>query len=855
MGRSAADDGDFLQPGGALASMLGARALAAAQLLRGELAAGHRLGPYRILGTLGRGGSARVYLAERVDGELSLRVALKVLHDDEALEPLAAREREALSKLSHPGIARVIDGGVAADGIRWLAMEHVDGEPIDQWVRRQAPTWPELLRLLRELGDALAHSHQHFIAHGDLKPGNVLVDASGHVKVLDFGISGCSRGGSALLGLSPRYTSPEQQAGAPASATTDIYQLGLLIDDCVAAAPRLPAPVRRNLAEIAARCRAADVSARYPSVESLLRDLRATRQLRPVRSAYPRPGVVLAYFAYRHRRAVALGALLLVLGGWQLLQLQRALDGEAAARQRSAHTSANLAYLSAVLVQEAARSAGSDREQLARVLGERRDQLLANAHPDPLRQAELLRSIAIGLAEVGSHGDAAGLFQRSLDLVGAAPEARLLRAELACRLALSRHFSGAGSAAERAAAEARALLDGLPAPTTERYLADFCLGTTLTELGQNVAAETHLGYALAAAESGFGAASREYLDVLARWAELNRRLDRHAVAFAQQQQVVARMEGLYAGDNHLLLGERLRLERSRAWSGDPATAETNLRQLLPRIPTDDIATAYAAHSVRFTLGETLYFLGRLPESAQYYRQSLDYFVGGSDDPHFLGDSAALAMVTFWMGDSAGSGAALQQIIDAVARSSPDGKNPTLLVAMAQVLALGEPAQPARSAALADAAVAAQGDVPAGNLNRLIGLVVSAQARLAEGDLAGARERLAAPLPPPPEGRLHEYAIWQIRHALLIAEMGADAPFPPQDLATIERMFAAIPPPLGPDHPLALIARLDWLRLLAREHPQRAATEAATLHAQLRPTQLPGSHWLARAAALRATTAD
>lgn len=202
-----------------------------------------RIGAYRIIRELGRGGMGAVYLAERDDGEFEHRVAIKLMRFGLGADPLHLRrfrkERQILARLEHPHIARLLDGGVTADGQPFFVMEYVDGQPIDRYCNdRHLPVDARLAVFLTAC-DAVAHAHRHGVVHRDLKPSNILVTADGELKLLDFGIArliaaeAADEGGAALTRtgerlLTPEYASPEQIRGTPISETTDVYALGVL---------------------------------------------------------------------------------------------------------------------------------------------------------------------------------------------------------------------------------------------------------------------------------------------------------------------------------------------------------------------------------------------------------------------------------------------------------------------------------------------------------------------------------------------------------------------------------------------------------------------------------------------------
>ena len=215
-------------------------ALPATHLLAGSAAhIGQRLGAWEIVRAIGSGGTGEVFEARRADGSFEGRAAVKLLKrgmDSAAVLQRFAQERQALARLSHPHIARLLDAGASNDGLPYFVLEYVDGRPIDDAVR--GLTLEQRLDLFLQLTDAVAHAHRNLLVHRDLKPGNVLVDGDGRVKLLDFGIAKAldpleGHDGRTTVGgvrpFTPQYASPEQVRGDPVSTATDIYSLGVLL--------------------------------------------------------------------------------------------------------------------------------------------------------------------------------------------------------------------------------------------------------------------------------------------------------------------------------------------------------------------------------------------------------------------------------------------------------------------------------------------------------------------------------------------------------------------------------------------------------------------------------------------------
>jgi serine/threonine protein kinase len=260
-------------------------------------AAGARIGPWRIVGELGRGGMGTVYLAERADGHFDQRVALKVvkrgMDTDQVLRRFRA-ERQILARLAHPRIARLIDGGVTGDGLPYFAMEYVDGVPILAYAAQQALAREDRLRLGDDVADAVQHAHRNLVVHRDLKPSNILVTSDGQVKLLDFGIAKMlGNDDEALTGtgervMTPEYAAPEQLRGERVTTATDVYALGLLLFELVTG--------RRFRRDLGSRTGERDLDAiletalredpgrRYVSVQAFRDDLRRRLAREPVRA-------------------------------------------------------------------------------------------------------------------------------------------------------------------------------------------------------------------------------------------------------------------------------------------------------------------------------------------------------------------------------------------------------------------------------------------------------------------------------------------------------------------------------------------------------------------------------------------
>lgn len=164
----------------------------ALDLETGEGFVGGRVGKYRLLRLIGRGGMGGVFLAARDHDEFRKNVAVKLVNTFWGNEEVAQRfrrERQILAKLEHPNIARLLDGGTTKDKVPFLVMEHVSGVSITEYCKAKCKTTNQLLKVCLKVCAAVKYAHQSLIIHRDLKPNNILVTTDGTVKLLDFGVA------------------------------------------------------------------------------------------------------------------------------------------------------------------------------------------------------------------------------------------------------------------------------------------------------------------------------------------------------------------------------------------------------------------------------------------------------------------------------------------------------------------------------------------------------------------------------------------------------------------------------------------------------------------------------------------
>ena len=430
-------------------------------LIEPEPPAPSRVGPWRIVREIGRGGMGAVYLAERADGQFEQRVALKLikrgLDTDEILQRFR-NERQILARLEHPGIARLLDGGATEDGRPYVAMEYVDGLPLDAYCQTLRPHLSPVLGLLTQICGAVEYAHTNLVVHRDLKPTNILIGADGQAKLLDFGIAKVlNADGDTMetrtLGsrMTPRYASPEQVRGLPPTTATDVYALGVILYELITshspygpktesrvdleqaileqdpAAPSLVPGVPNwdrslhgDLDNIVLKALRKEPEFRYSSVQAFRADLESFLALLPVSATPPTFAYRSRKFFRRHRVGILAAGLVVFsliagLAGtlWQARAASRARD-----RALLEATKANQVKeftLGLFTVSDPSESRGADIT--ARDLLERgTERVERELSQQPAVRAEMLQVLASIYWKLGEFGVAETLASRSVDL-------------------------------------------------------------------------------------------------------------------------------------------------------------------------------------------------------------------------------------------------------------------------------------------------------------------------------------------------------------------------------------------------------------------------------------------------------
>ncbi len=279
------------------------------------LKAGDTLGVWQISREIGHGGMGSVYLVERVDGHFTQTAALKFVKGLPRAETLNyfSRERQLLAKLSHPNIARLLDGGATPSGQPYLVMEYVDGVAIDVYCRERRLSAEQVLKLFVEACDSVAFAHRQLIVHCDLKPSNLLINQDGRPMLLDFGIARLldrvgAQADDAAIGSSvaytPRYASPEQREHGVVSTVSDIFSLGIMLAELLGGAETTNAELKAMLAKASA----IDPAKRYATVDAFAEDIQRYLRKLPVAAMPPTAAYTAQKFMQRRWPLVLAGA-------------------------------------------------------------------------------------------------------------------------------------------------------------------------------------------------------------------------------------------------------------------------------------------------------------------------------------------------------------------------------------------------------------------------------------------------------------------------------------------------------------------------------------------------------------------
>ena len=608
----------------------------------GAAAPGDSVGPYRLLSELGRGGMGAVWLAERADAQPRRRIALKLPHIGWApgLAARLARERDILASLEHPNIARLYDAGVDQLGRPYLALEYVDGVPIDRHCQNRALPLRARLDLILQIAAAVGHAHTRLVVHRDLKPTNILVTEKGEVRLLDFGIAKLVQdddGGEATeltriggRALTPDYASPEQIRGEPIGTASDVYSLGIVSYELLtgarpyrlksaagggslgeaigqivvppasapAAEPALARQLRGDLDAILNKALKKDRAERYPTVDAFAADLGRHVRGEPVGARPDSTWYRLERWLRRHKLETAIAGAIVVAvpagaaaevavltaiaagAGVALWQARRARLQARLAEEEAARAEQVKDFALSILLGANTDSGAGAATTAVDVLMSAQERIESELTGRPETSVELMTAVGDGLFGLGRLTDADAILRKATELAG-----RELGPRHPRTLAAS-VVHGAVLVSLDRSTEARKLLQ--PAVLeARRQNATHALIDALRWLSSAQFGEGDVDAGVASAQAAVAvlsepSASASKLDTAHAWASLSNALNvaqREGQADAARRALAAARD-LY-GDRltESVLGARLLLAKGLAAEGEDAAALEALRSV------------------------------------------------------------------------------------------------------------------------------------------------------------------------------------------------------------------------------------------------------------------------------------
>ncbi len=785
-----------------------------------HLQPGERLGSWRIVGPAGRGGMGVVYRAERADGAFEMDAAIKLVGSRHSgLAERLVQERQLLARLNHPGISRLIDGGVTEAGRAYLVMEWVAGEDLSESLRAGL----DPLGTFAEIADALTHAHQRMVVHGDIKPGNVRITPRGRARLLDFGVARLIadevvENDAALRGLTPAFAAPELLDGQPATAQSDLWAAGALLnwlltgrrpagDGSAPDTSNIAHPRAGDLAAVIGKACAEDPAQRYPSVAALAEEIGRIRGRRPVQARPAGPLRRLRFWSQRNPVG-ALLAVALTVGavagavvlGWQAQLVRAERDLARVENTRWEIMREQLVTLFRVVADEAGDEDLGARELLDGSV-DRLDDLLAGDDQGRAFIETMLGSLYVALQDYQSAADVLRPFVDD-DAEIAAP---ILRSDAYGNLALAEVHLGNHERALALVDQAIEMVSGQPGDYRRRLSELHATrGSALRGLGdwpaaietlkrsvalaREVSSKPHRTLAMASNNLGVNLnhagrieeARQAFEDSLEHWRALGLGESSDALT------VLGNLAAIYHRQGHLAMAESAyaeAIELRRRRFGDSAA----------------LAAAMNNH------GQVLIVRHRLDEARDRLVQAREMMgrFNGQDSPHYAIVLRSLGMLALTSGELEGAHATLAQaesiLLDTVgpdhlftvlvraqqamvlARRDPVAGAERFDDVIARMAELGEPAETHRASALCEQAVV------------LIDLERIEAARAAAEDCLEIRR-----------ARLQE-GNWEIRTAEALVAAAADHAGDAEARSILSDHVAALAQTYGPGHP-----RLAWL---------------------------------------------
>ncbi|WP_085296750.1 serine/threonine-protein kinase [Cognaticolwellia mytili] len=414
------------------------------QVLETQLLTGKTLGAFELTQRIGMGGMGEVYRAKRVDGEFEQQVAVKIIRSGYINNDINLRfqtERQILAKLNHPNIARVIDGG-RFDGERlYLAMEFVDGIPIDVYCQQQQLSKAQKLRLFLKVCAAVSSAHQNRIIHCDIKPSNILVSENGEPHLLDFGIAtfidiqpdeqNDTTSNNSVNAVTWDYASPEQQAGEGLSTATDIYALGILLYELLLekrpeinqqrpSIEKFADLVNIDLQMIVNKALQFTPADRYSSIDKLADDIQFHLNKLPISLRANQRGYLFSRFLQRNKTIAAATFLtVLLLSGFSYREYQLRIVAQLAqvkAQHESKKSQQVISFLTNIFKISDPDHAKGNTVTAREILDKGRDNISENLKNQPAIHTDLLLTIANVYENLGLYHDAKKVYNQGLQL-------------------------------------------------------------------------------------------------------------------------------------------------------------------------------------------------------------------------------------------------------------------------------------------------------------------------------------------------------------------------------------------------------------------------------------------------------
>ncbi len=649
------------------------------------------VGNYALERLLGHGGMGAVWLARRRDGRFEGRAAIKFLDrallDSEGVERFR-REGEALARLEHANIARLIDSGVSDDGQPYLVLEYVEGEVLDRWCASRALNVRARVRLFLEVLAAVAHAHSKLILHRDLKPANILVTSDGHVKLLDFGTA-------KLLdiehttheGFTLDYAAPEQVQVGEVTTATDVYALGVILYELVtgqhptttdatqtpigraraiveAEAPRA---LRGDLGNILVMALRKAPEERYQTAEAFADDLRRYLGGEPVRARADSAWYRFGKFLSRNRiaacaTAVVLAAMAVAIG----VSVQQGSEAKAQrdrARALAARSGAVIAFVNSMLADAA--SAQGPISIAAMLEGSYRK--LARGSGPPEHEAAVLALVAQFFANNSNASRAESLLAHSLQLTAASTD-MALRGQLLCQSASAAVVLGRMEKARAEVDEGLRLVgdDDLAAVTC--YETDAWIARAANDPDRSLMLVRRAQERLR--QSG---AVRPDWDavLLARVADAYSMRGNTAEAERHYAESLARLAKIGRGESVATYSIRSSWAAIAAQTGDTLRALHDYEQLQQVVAATSLSGKPPAYLLS-SRGSLLAQLARYPDALEALDEAIDLSRQSDNTAGIVIGSAARADVRISMGDVTAAVQELQDLAPLIESMASDG---------------------------------------------------------------------------------------------------------------------------------------------------------------------------------------